>query len=315
MSVATVAALRVPASLARFSHRAGRRASRAARHPLSVRAVGKDPSPEEEDDLPEPIKLTPEQAKVAALAFELLYEKDPVEELEDMLVDRERPELRAKLQRAIEGARPDTSTAREGRQKISLLFSNSDDKAADPFPFPPSIHPAANEACKLGATIECAAAWEEVDGLEDAAMRAGMSQNAPSSEASSPPKAKSQIPKIVEKKKSSSDAKADVRMSNPATRAGTDPLAGMNPCGAGECEVPQGTFQARMDLERAMAGGGAVHEDDEALTDQIRDAVDVAISLCEQGASAGECAVAWDVVEELSSAKRMKKRKRDDKTA
>ena len=137
-----------------------------------------------------------------------------------------------------------------------------------------------------------------------------MSQNAPSSEI---PKAKN--PARVEKKKSSSDAKADVRMSNPATRAGTDPLAGMNPCGAGECEVPQGTFQARMDLERAMAGGGAVHEDDEALTDQIRDAVDVAISLCEQGASAGECAVAWDVVEELSSAKRMKKRKRDDKTA
>lgn len=112
MSVATVAALRVPASLARFSHRAGRRASCGARHPLSVRAAGKDPSPEEEDDLPEPIKLTPEQAKVAALAFDLLYEKDPVEELEDMLVDRERPELRAKLQRAIEGARPDTSTAR-----------------------------------------------------------------------------------------------------------------------------------------------------------------------------------------------------------
>ena len=195
-----------------------------------------------------------------------------------------------------------------------MLFSNSDDKAADPFPFPPFIHPAANEACKLGATIECAAAWEEVDGLEDAAMRAGMSQNAPSSEASSEiPKAKN--PARVEKKKSSSDAKADVRMSNPATRAGTDPLAGMNPCGAGECEVPQGTFQARMDLEHAMAGGGAVHEDDEALTDQIRDAVDVAISLCEQGASAGECAVAWDVVEELSSAKRMKKRKRDDKTA
>ena len=47
---------------------------------------------------------TPEQAKVAALAFELLYEKDPVEELESMLVDKERPELRAKLQRAIEGA-------------------------------------------------------------------------------------------------------------------------------------------------------------------------------------------------------------------
>ena len=90
---------------------------------MSIRAAGKDPSPEEEDDLPEPIKLTPEQAKVAALAFDLLYEKDPVEELEDMLVDRERPELRAKLQRAIEGARPDTSTARARVAKnIFALF-------------------------------------------------------------------------------------------------------------------------------------------------------------------------------------------------
>ena len=147
MSVATVAALRVPASLARFSHRAGRRASCGARHPLSVRAAGKDPSPEEEDDLPEPIKLTPEQAKVAALAFDLLYEKDPVEELEDMLVDRERPELRAKLQRAIEGARPDTFTAREGRQKISLLFSNSTTKPLTPSPSPrPSIQPRTRRA-------------------------------------------------------------------------------------------------------------------------------------------------------------------------
>lgn len=237
---------------------------------MSVRAAGENPSsPEEEEDLPKPIKLTPEQAKVAALAFELLYEKDPVEELESMLVDRERPELRAKLQRAIE---------------------------------------AANEACKLGATIECAAAWEEVDGLEDAAMRAGMSQNAPSAMAPKPP-AKTSTPDAQTSKK-----KEDTRMSNPATRAGTDPLAGMNPCGAGECEVPQGTLQARMDFERQMDSGEDDAEDDEALTVQIRDAVDVAISLCEQGASAGECAVAWDVVEELSSAKR-KRRKRDDKKA
>lgn len=42
-------------------------------------------------------------------------------------------------------------------------------------------HAAANEACKGGATVECSIAWEEVDGLEDAAMRAGMTQNAPES--------------------------------------------------------------------------------------------------------------------------------------
>jgi len=103
MSVVTVAAMCVPTK--RICPRAGRRASKGARRVLSVRAAGENPSPpEEEEDLPKPIKLTPEQAKVAALAFELLYEKDPVEELESMLVDKERPELRAKLQRAIEGA-------------------------------------------------------------------------------------------------------------------------------------------------------------------------------------------------------------------
>jgi hypothetical protein len=196
--------------------------------------------------------------------------------------------------------------ATDAGEKISSLFSKSCRQAADPFPSLSTA--AANEACKLGATIECAAAWEEVDGLEDAAMRAGMSQNAPSAMAPKPP-AKTSTPDAQTSKK-----KEDTRMSNPATRAGTDPLAGMNPCGAGECEVPQGTLQARMDFERQMDSGEDDAEDDEALTVQIRDAVDVAISLCEQGASAGECAVAWDVVEELSSAKR-KRRKRDDKKA
>ena len=51
-----------------------------------------------------PIKLTADQARIAALAFEVLYEKDPVEDLEEMLKDKERPGLRLKLQQAIEGA-------------------------------------------------------------------------------------------------------------------------------------------------------------------------------------------------------------------
>merc|ERR1712216_577776 len=103
-----------------------------------VHAAGSDGNAEDEDDLPPPIKLTADQARIAALAFEVLYEKDPKEDMEEMLKDKERPGLRAKLQQAIK---------------------------------------AANEACKDGATVECAAACEEVDGLEDAAMRAGMTQN------------------------------------------------------------------------------------------------------------------------------------------
>ena len=43
------------------------------------------------------------QARIAALAFEVLYEKDPVESLEELVVDKERPGLRYKLTQAIKG--------------------------------------------------------------------------------------------------------------------------------------------------------------------------------------------------------------------
>ena len=86
------------------------RISRATRAParrtsrVVVRAAGSDGNAEDEDDLPPPIKLTADQARIAALAFEVLYEKDPREDMEEMLKDKERPGLRAKLQQAIKGA-------------------------------------------------------------------------------------------------------------------------------------------------------------------------------------------------------------------
>lgn len=46
----------------------------------------------------------PAQARIAALAFEVLYEKDPVEDLEELLKDKERPTLRFRLQQAIKGS-------------------------------------------------------------------------------------------------------------------------------------------------------------------------------------------------------------------
>jgi hypothetical protein len=69
----------------------------------SSRVVARAKKNEDEDALPEPIRLTPNQARIAAIAFEVLYQKDPREDMEELLVDRERPELRAKLQRAIRG--------------------------------------------------------------------------------------------------------------------------------------------------------------------------------------------------------------------
>jgi hypothetical protein len=69
-----------------------------------VRAAESDGYAEGEDDLPPPVKLTADQARIAALAFEVLYEKDLREDMEEMLIDKERPGLRAKLQNAIKGA-------------------------------------------------------------------------------------------------------------------------------------------------------------------------------------------------------------------
>jgi hypothetical protein len=106
-------------------------------------------------------------------------------------------------------------------------------------------------------------------------------------------------------------------MSNPATMAGVDPLAGVMPCADESCEPAAGTFVARARLEDALKAassgeggseGDASDADDETLAGAIRDAVDVAISLCESGAEASQCAVAWEVVEELSSSANRKKR-------
>ena len=310
------------------------RISRATRAParrtsrVVVRAAGSDGNAEDEDDLPPPIKLTADQARIAALAFEVLYEKDPREDMEEMLKDKERPGLRAKLQQAIKGA----FAARDPRPSDTLhLFL-----LLGPFPplqtptreakcstAPPDTdttectpawysNPAANEACKDGATVECAAAWEEVDGLEDAAMRAGMTQNAPPG---SPSAVSPALPVAAEKSaKKPAGApkrakKEDRRMLNPATMAGVDPLTGVMPCAGDSCEAPSGTFEARLELERALQVGGNA-ADEPTLTKAIRDAVDVAITMCENGEDASQCAVAWEVVEELSSS--ASKRRVDD---
>ena len=70
-------------------------------------------------------------------------------------------------------------------------------------------------------------------------------------------------------------------MSNPATRAGVDPLAGRMPCFNENCEAPQGDFQKRADLERLLEQSGKEAGDNDAsegrLTDAIREAVDIAI--------------------------------------
>ena len=139
-------------------------------------------------------------------------------------------------------------------------------------------------------------------------MRAGMTQNAPPGRTAA---AAAAAPAVTRETKKEGEPKKEksARMSNPATRAGVDPLAGIMPCAGDTCEAPSGTFEARLRLERALEDGGNAL-DEPTLTKAIREAVDVAITMCEKGLDASQCAVAWEVVEELSSS--ANKRRVDD---
>ena len=110
-----------------------------------------------------------------------------------------------------------------------------------------------------------------------------MTQNAPPS-ADPAPTFNTTLPTTppTEKKEPTSP-----RMSNPATKAGVDPLAGVMPCFNESCEAPQGDFENRAKLESLLKqsdgggeGGGAEESSGEGLTDAIREAVDIAVVSC-----------------------------------
>ena len=139
-------------------------------------------------------------------------------------------------------------------------------------------------------------------------MRAGMTQNAPSGfEQNAPTEAPS--PPL---KPEAASTNPDPRMSNPATRAGVDPLADMMPCAGESCEAPQGTFEARGNLERRLRRDSADAGASPRRPSRRRSVcVDVAITMCENGEDASQCAVAWEVVEELSAS--ANKKREDDR--
>ena len=97
------------------------------------------------------VSLTSNQARIAALAFDVLYNKPFLNE-ETLLKEDppERPKLRLMLREAIDRAN-------------QLCKEQEDDKYDG--------STVSQESMK-----ECRAAWEMVDELEDAAMRAGMTR-------------------------------------------------------------------------------------------------------------------------------------------
>ena len=144
-------------------------------------------------------------------------------------------------------------------------------------------------------TVECAAAWEEGTGSRGA-VHARMTQNAPE-ERAPPPAAAAAAAAARAEPRASADARG---CRTPRLGPGWTP-ANMMPCAGENCDVPTGDpREAPPDSAREMAGNTAEASSDE-LADAIREAVDVAITMCENGEDASQCAVAWEVVEELSS--------------
>lgn len=293
-----------------FSSRRGccrrRRRCRRCSQPKATPEEDDAPASGNEDDddaTAETISLTSNQARIAALAFDVLYNKPFLNE-EKMMRDPERPKLRLMLREAIDRA---NQLCKEEKEEES-------------------------GGGKAGKNEECRAAWEIVDELEDAAMRAGMSRSNRTVESSSsssnsgdesstnktkraqPPR---RIPKMSEVGLSEEELK---ERATKAKRVDpfADPLKDLDPCGPLGCEAETGEMNSRGILERAMMIPNQDErkkfdeESDKTLANAISEAVEKAMSLCDEGGDA--CATAWEVVEELSaSANKRRREKREEK--
>ena len=226
--------------------------------------------------------------------------------------DPERPKLRLMLREAIDRAEQLCKEEREEREGGDGSNTNNTNK---------------REGCR--------AAWEIVDELEDAAMRAGMSRtnrtvesrsgsssSSSRSESSSASKTKGaqpprRIPKMSEVGLSEEELK-ERAMKAKRVDPFEDPLKDLDPCGPLGCEAETGEMNSRGILERAMMIPNKEErskfdeESDKTLANAISEAVEKAMSLCDEGGDA--CATAWEVVEELSaSANKRRREKREEK--
>ena len=282
--------------------------SKRVRPPKATTKKNEDEDDEDNAET-ETISLTSNQARIAALAFDVLYNKPFLNE-EQMMKDPERPKLRLMLREAIDRAEQLCKEEREERERGDGSNTNNTNK---------------REGCR--------AAWEIVDELEDAAMRAGMSRtnrtvesrsgsSSSSRESSSTSKTKRaqpprRIPKMSEVGLSEEELK-ERAMKAKRVDPFEDPLKDLDPCGPLGCEAETGEMNSRGILERAMMIPNKEErskfdeESDKTLANAISEAVEKAMSLCDEGGDA--CATAWEVVEELSaSANKRRREKREEK--
>jgi len=161
----------------------------------------------------------------------------------------------------------------------------------------------AEETCARGSREDCAAAWARVETLlaraGHAALLTPMWSSAPSLEAE---KDRQDLNSgKTSPGRQPSDGKAGDESDFPRPSASIP-----NPCDIYECYPPEGTLEARGELERLFRAD-EVAEVPPELEAQLQQARAEAAETCKDG-NPTDCAVAWEEVNDLERARNRKKR-------
>ena len=213
------------------------------------------------------VNLTPDQARIAAAALEVVFSSPSIRDTSDSRAS-------------------DAEEVR--RRRFELLVREAVERAK------------ASCASDGKESTACVLAWEEVSEVRDAASRAGASGMAPSEGGGMFGQAKTSTSSEASEEKETRLAEAKAMRE----RLSKDPLMGSLPCqGVGECTVAEGTLEARGRLMKAFDKDGDETSSHRARAsaDAVEGAVRRAMALCAGGASKEDCAVAWAEVEELSN--------------
>ena len=167
--------------------------------------------------------------------------------------------------------------------------------------------------CEAGPSPGCAAAWEEVEELSEAAARKNLLEPNWFDEAG-------EENFLTETLRGQQDfdplgeaippGLRGVALQGRQNRGAQDPLQDVKPCEIYECVDPGNTLEQAGALESLLAAGDGGPGAGDAADLPVEQAIQQAAEVCEEDFSAPDCAVAWDQVEELSAEASRKKGKK-----
>ena len=167
--------------------------------------------------------------------------------------------------------------------------------------------------CEEGPSPGCAAAWEEVEELSEAAARKNLlepnwfDEDGEENFLTETLRGQQDFDPLGE---AIPPGLRGVALQGRQVRGAQDPLQDVKPCEIYECVDPENTLEQAGALESLLAGGAGGPGMGDAADLPVEQAIRQAAEVCEEDFSAPDCAVAWDQVEELSAEASRKKGKK-----